>query len=596
MPFLPQAAGAAGLSHVSAATLSNMSEGAWSRKFDWDSRVLELLDSPFALHEGFRPYQREVINATLSGRDCFCVMRTGGGKSLTYQLPAMLQGGITLVVSPLLSLITDQVDAMNARAPGSAAALTSSTDRSSAAAIHRAFKGSDESTPLRLVYVTPERVSKSKQLLAALEHADKRGALTRFVIDEAHCCSQWGFDFRSDYGQLHVLKKVFPRVPLLALTATAPPSLAEDVQRILLINNRGEECVRIRAPSDRPNIFYECVQKPSSEQASLDALHEWISANGFAGQSGIIYCFSRKDCEDLAAKLRSRMISAAPYHAGLEDAEKSRVHKQWLSGRVPIVCATVAFGLGIDKPNVRYVAHFCIPKSVEAYYQESGRAGRDGLPARVVLFFSPGDSIKMAGMCHTDRSGVTPLRAMQRYAMALQSNRGSECGLSGRARTSCRREYLARALGDSAQDISRLACRGTCDLCLGGGYSGGSSGSGETGSSSSTSAAGSSSGPGVVTDVTDSAKSVMAALREAASKSKKLTFKQLVDDTLKQNKKNAKALKSSGSKPTTGASFNALSSAASCEWLCSAMLLDDIITEDFHYTAYATIVCEYIFL
>jgi ATP-dependent DNA helicase Q1 len=199
-----EAAGVSSTADLSRETADGMRNGTWSGAFDWDARVAALLGSPFGCSE-FRPFQREVINATLAGRDCFVVMRTGGGKSLTYQLPALLQGGITLVVSPLLSLISDQVRAMNLRSPGRAAALTSTTDRSEAAAIHRAFKGSGSSSSsnncgtrtddvldsLRLVYVTPERVSKSKQLMAAMEAADKRGALTRFVVDEAHCCSQW---------------------------------------------------------------------------------------------------------------------------------------------------------------------------------------------------------------------------------------------------------------------------------------------------------------------------------------------------------------------------------------------------------------------
>jgi len=234
--------GAGALSTSTARALVG-AEVPWTGAFDWDARVAELLAGPVFRLPDFRAYQREIINATVSGRDCFVVLRTGGGKSLTYQLPAILQGGITLVVSPLLSLITDQVEAMNRRAPGSAAALTSATDRSKAAIIHRALKGKssaaeggEASQNLRLVYVTPERVSKSKQLMAALEAADQRRALTRFVIDEAHCCSQWGHDFRSDYAQLHVLRKVFPRVPILALTATAPPALASDVCRILLLD------------------------------------------------------------------------------------------------------------------------------------------------------------------------------------------------------------------------------------------------------------------------------------------------------------------------------------------------------------------------
>ena len=385
-------AGVAGLSASTAAALRQESGAGsdavdvWAANFDWDERVQGALEGTFGLSR-FRAYQREVINATIAGKDCFVVLRTGGGKSLTYQLPAVLQGGISLVISPLLSLIKDQVDSMNLRLPGSAAALTSATERSEAAAIYRSFKrsagsksssssssGSGSDGRLRLVYVTPERVSKSKQLMAALEAADQWGGLTRFVVDEAHCCSQWGHDFRSDYGQLFRLKKAFPRVPLLAVTATAPPALASDVTRILLLDQRST--VHFRAPSDRPNLFYEVVQRPSKDANAAEAMFNWILRHGFGPSptpsssttsftyesstsstqgrpsSGIIYCYSRKEADTLAVVLCQRFgLSAGAYHAGLDDDERARVHSAWLRGEVSVVCATVAFGLGIDKPD-----------------------------------------------------------------------------------------------------------------------------------------------------------------------------------------------------------------------------------------------------
>jgi len=387
-----------------------------------------------------------------------------------------------------------------------------------------------------------------------------------------------GHDFRSDYGQLHILKKVFPRVPLLALTATAPAALAADVQRILLLDH--QSCVVMRAPSDRPNIFYEVLQKPQSDADTLAALYDWLKTHGFLGgsnhnvnstnvfessvlnespSSGIIYCYSRKDADSLAASLQSLGVTAGAYHAGQEDSEKERVHSKWLSGSISIVCATVAFGLGIDKPNVRFVIHVCLPKSTEAYYQESGRAGRDGLPARVALFFSPGDAIKMAALCHSDRSGVAPLRVMQRFAMVSRDSLG---------RSACRRKFLARELGDCQDDLDRVDCRMGCDVC---------SRATET----------SKFGPSrQAVDATAAALVVLAALQAATSKSKKITFKGLVDDAVKLGKRQAKDYK----KNKDDTDLSVVLDVSKCEWLCATLFLDNVLVEDYHYTAYSTIV------
>lgn len=376
---------------------------------------------------------------------------------------------------------------------------------------------------------------------------------------------------------MHILKKVFPRVPLLALTATAPAALAADVQRILLLDH--ESCVVMRAPSDRPNIFYEVLQKPQSDADTLAALYDWLKTHRFLGNcngrmnsardgrsvahetpaSGIIYCYSRKDADSLAASLLSLGVTAGAYHAGQEDSEKERVHSKWLSGSISIVCATVAFGLGIDKPNVRFVIHVCLPKSTEAYYQESGRAGRDGLPARVALFFSPADAIKMAALCHCDRSGVAPLRTMQRFAMASYNSLGQ---------SACRRKFLARELGDCQEDLDLVECRSGCDVC-------------------SKAAERSYSGPSSqAIDATAAALVVLAALQAAASKSKKITFKGLVDDAVKLGKRKVKECK----KTKDGTDLTAVTDASKCELLCATLFLDNVLVEDYHYTAYSTIV------
>jgi ATP-dependent DNA helicase Q1 len=341
------------LSESTAAALQN---NTWSANFDWEDKIQQTLVQVFHCNEGFRPLQREIINATLAGRDCFVVMKTGGGKSMCYQLPAMVQGGITVVVSPLLSLISDQVHAMNRRSPGSAAALTSCTDRSSASLIYKCFKeGNDATSVLRLVYVTPERVNKSKQFIAALELANKAKRLTRFVVDEAHCCSQWGHDFRNDYGQLHVLKTIFPHVPMMALTATAPHKLTQDVKNILLLTS--DDCVTFRSPSNRPNLHYEVLQKPNSDTEAVQILVDWIHKHKFSRCSGIVYCFSRKESDTLAEALRSFGIKSGAYHAGCEDSEKERVHSSWQEGSISIVTATIAFGLGTVHSTTLIVSH-----------------------------------------------------------------------------------------------------------------------------------------------------------------------------------------------------------------------------------------------
>jgi ATP-dependent DNA helicase Q1 len=387
-----------------------------------------------------------------------------------------------------------------------------------------------------------------------------------------------GHDFRSDYGQLHVLKKVFPRVPLLALTATAPAALAADVQRILLLDR--SDCVVMRAPSDRPNIYYEVLQKPQSDAGTLAALYQWLKKHEFLGDnhnrsssgdgskrpsSGIIYCYSRKDADTMGESLWSLGVTAGAYHAGQEDSEKERVHSGWLNGSLSIVCATVAFGLGIDKPDVRFVIHMCLPKSTEAYYQESGRAGRDGHPARVALFFSPGDAVKMAALCHSDRAGVGPLRTMQRFAMVTSGSFGP---------SACRRQFLARELGDCSEDLAAIVCRSGCDVC--------SKAAIRTADSAAVQAV----------DSTAAALVVLAALQEATDKSKKVTFKGLVEDAVKLGKRKAKEKKKTETSAGNdgGSSLEALLDVSKCEWLCATLFLDDVLVEDYHFTAYSTIV------
>ena len=336
------------------------------------SELKTLLESKFG-HKKFLPLQAEVIRNVLDGRDSLALMPTGSGKSLCYQLPALCLDGVTLVISPLIALMKDQVDALQSR--GIAADCINST--MSAAHMRRvqvaAYKGR-----LDILYVAPERVVNPK--FRDFLHAVK---LSLIAIDEAHCISEWGHDFRPDYRALQVLRDNFPSVPVIGLTATATERVRQDILNQL----RMPDATKFVASFNRPNLTY-CVRP---KRRSFEALTELLSAH--RDGSTIIYRFSRQNTEKLAADLRERGYRALPYHAGLEDDVRRETQERFLQDDVPIIVATIAFGMGIDKPNVRLVVHYDLPKTIEGYYQETGRAGRDGNPSTCMLFYSYGDKI-----------------------------------------------------------------------------------------------------------------------------------------------------------------------------------------------------------
>ena len=389
-----------------------------------------LLKQHFGYDE-FRPGQEEIISNALAGRHGLVVMPTGGGKSLCYQLPALATGGVTLVISPLIALMKDQVDGL--RANGISADFLNSTldDRTAAQVERRAQAGG-----VRLLYVAPERVAMPgfRRFLSTLD-------LQMIAIDEAHCISEWGHDFRPDYRALAELRDLFPQTPVMALTATA----TERVQRDIVEQLRLDDCRRFVSGFDRPNLTYRVEPGAGAWESLLDLLEER------RGQSAIVYCFSRKDTEDIAARLTNHGHRAVAYHAGLDANTRRLTQEQFIDGDVPIVAATIAFGMGIDKPDIRLVVHYTLPKSIEGYYQETGRAGRDGLPSECVLFFSEGDRAKqeyfiqaMTGDARTTAEGQ--LQRMVDY-----------CRLSA-----CRRKYLLGYFGDSAA----VDTCGNCDVCL----------------------------------------------------------------------------------------------------------------------------------
>lgn len=381
-------------------------------------------------YDSFYPLQFDAIQCVMQGHDAVVLMPTGGGKSICFQIPALLSDGCAIVISPLLALMKDQVDALQAMGIPAATVNSSQSDNFNRQVIEQVYAGR-----IKLLYISPER------LLSEVEQWSSQIKISLFAIDEAHCISQWGHDFRPEYTQLSTLRQRFPGVPIMALTATADRLTRDDIARQLNI----PDAQLFMTSFDRPNIMLNVVSNVSGND-KMKMITRFIDSHN--GESGIIYSLRRADTEKMAARLRTLGYNAAPFHAGMATVEKEQVQTAFLNDDIPIVCATIAFGMGINKSNVRWVIHSNMPKSIECYYQEIGRAGRDGMPATALMFYSFADVITLRSFAQDSGQAALNMNKLQRMQQYAESD-------------VCRRRTLLSYFNERYEHDC-----GNCDVCL----------------------------------------------------------------------------------------------------------------------------------
>ncbi|XP_042220423.1 ATP-dependent DNA helicase Q1-like [Homarus americanus] len=507
---------------------AHLARNDWERQdFSWSKELENVQKSVFKI-PALREHQLPTINATLSGVDCILIMPTGGGKSLCFQLPALVSKGITLVVSPLVSLMEDQMMGLKARGIN-ARMLCASSTKEEVNGVHGDMISA--SSGLKLLYVTPEKLAKSKRFMTKLQKMHQMGRFARLAIDEVHCCSQWGHDFRPDFKYLGIMRKMFPGTPILGLTATATSRVIQDVQKILNIGG----CLVLKASFNRPNLFYEVRPKPSVQAECMSQLQHLLERE-FKGQSGIIYTMTIKDAVELVKELRSKNLRVAPYHAQLEADVRSKVHRKWVENEYQAVVATIAFGMGIDKPDVRFVIHHCISKSMENFYQESGRAGRDAKPAKCIVFWRFADLARQSTMVFTEQTGLENLYGLISYC--LDSHR-------------CRRNMIAEHFDERWETAD---CQGMCDHCK---------------------------APREVKnlDIAKYGEHILMILANAACVDQRLTGQKLVDLFLGKGPAKMRVQEATVTGVTRDRAEN----------IIAFLLIDGFLKEDFHFTPYSTI-------
>lgn len=442
----------------------NEKDQDWEREdFEWSEDMKRINEQVFG-NESFRSNQRQIMNAVVSQRDVFVMMPTGGGKSLCFQLPGLLKynnpASVTVVIMPLVALMVDQIEQLNILGI-KCASLNSNQSADELNHITSLLKKGDPETCPAFLFVTPEKLKHSKTLFSLLKQINDESRLLRFAIDEAHCVCQWGFDFRPDYIQLCKLREEFPNVPIIALTATATHSILSDVIKQL----------KMRSPAifslsfDRPNLKYEVRAKSGSKKKMLNEICELLRSPRFCRSTSIIYCLSRNECEEVSKDLNKEGISATYYHGSMKEDKRNLAQRRWMNDEKQVMVATIAFGMGINKKDVRLVIHLSMPKSLENYYQESGRAGRDGLESKCILYYSYKDVSRLQTL-----AGVNIEKPSKKYYTSKNNssnNKSTIDGLLGMVKY-CEEQYKCRRtmiLSHFGEDF-KGKCKVKCDNCM----------------------------------------------------------------------------------------------------------------------------------